>query len=115
MIRNLLRFNGEELLASLPTPKMEYHILSAVRDCLFNTFAAALQTLLQMTNFSWNKLRLFLNSSFNRTCYWNTISVEAAGHTFTTNRTQCEETRWLLYTVVRCVQNSFKGQIITCR
>ena len=35
-------FYGEELLAPLPTPKLEGHPLSAVRDCLFNLFAATL-------------------------------------------------------------------------
>ena len=35
-------FHGEELLAPRPTPKLEYHPLSAVRDCLFNLFAATL-------------------------------------------------------------------------
>jgi len=41
---NNIRFNGEELLAPRPTPKMEDHPLSAVRDCLFNIFAANLHT-----------------------------------------------------------------------
>jgi len=31
---------GEELLAPRPTPKLEDQALSAVRDCLFNIFAA---------------------------------------------------------------------------
>jgi len=44
MIPNMLRFNREELLASPPIPELEDHILSVVRDCLFNTFAATLQT-----------------------------------------------------------------------
>ena len=35
-------FHGEVLLASRPTPKLEDHPLSAVRDCLFNLFAATL-------------------------------------------------------------------------
>ena len=35
-------FEGEELLALHPTPKLKYHPLSAVRDCLINTFAATL-------------------------------------------------------------------------
>jgi hypothetical protein len=35
-------FHGEELLAPRPTPKLEDHPLSTVRDCLFNLFAAAL-------------------------------------------------------------------------
>ena len=34
-------YGEEELLASLPTPKLEDHTLSAVRDCLFSAFAAA--------------------------------------------------------------------------
>jgi hypothetical protein len=35
-------FIGEELLAPRPTLKLEDHPLSAVRDCLFNKFAATL-------------------------------------------------------------------------
>ena len=35
-------FYGEELLAPRPIPKLEHHPLSAVRDCLFNIFAATL-------------------------------------------------------------------------
>jgi hypothetical protein len=42
IIRNVVIFYGEELLAPRPTPKMEDHPLSAVRDCLFNVFAATL-------------------------------------------------------------------------
>ena len=42
MFRNLICFHGEELLESRPTPKMEDHPLLAVRDCLFNIFAATL-------------------------------------------------------------------------
>jgi hypothetical protein len=41
--RNKVFFYGEELLAPHPTPKLEDHHLSAVRDCLFNIFAASLQ------------------------------------------------------------------------
>jgi hypothetical protein len=40
-IRNRLIFYGE-LLVARPTQKLEDHPLSAVRDCLFNIFAAAL-------------------------------------------------------------------------
>jgi hypothetical protein len=39
--RNRLIFYGEELLAPRPTPKLEDHRLTAVHDCLFNIFAAA--------------------------------------------------------------------------
>jgi hypothetical protein len=36
------KFYAEELLATRPTPKLEDYPLSAVRDCLFNIFAATL-------------------------------------------------------------------------
>jgi hypothetical protein len=42
MFRNMIIFYGEELLAPRPTPKLEGHLLSAVRDCLFNVLAATL-------------------------------------------------------------------------
>jgi hypothetical protein len=42
VVRNMVIFYGEELLASRPTPKLEGHPLSGVRDCLFNVFAATL-------------------------------------------------------------------------
>ena len=42
IFRNKTNFYGEELLAPRPTPKLEDHPLSAVRDCLFNIFAATL-------------------------------------------------------------------------
>ena len=35
-------FHWEELLAPRPTPELEDHPLSAVRDCLFNIVAATL-------------------------------------------------------------------------
>ena len=41
MFRNKASFYGEELLSPRPTPKLEDHPLSAVRDCLFNTSATA--------------------------------------------------------------------------
>ena len=41
-LSNMILFFGEELLAPRPTPKLEDHPLSAVRDCLFNIFAATL-------------------------------------------------------------------------
>jgi hypothetical protein len=37
-----IRFHSEVLLAPRPNPKLEGHPLSAVRDCLFNVFAATL-------------------------------------------------------------------------
>jgi hypothetical protein len=42
VFRNKLIFYGEELLAPRPTPMLEDHPLLAVRDCLFNIFAATL-------------------------------------------------------------------------
>ena len=38
---NKANFYGEDLLAPRPTPKLEDHPLSGVRDCLFNIFADA--------------------------------------------------------------------------
>jgi len=43
--RNMLRFYCEELLAPRPTPKLEDHPLSAVRDCLFNIFRSSIRNL----------------------------------------------------------------------
>jgi len=40
----MMRFYVEELLAPRLTPKLENHPVSAVRDCLFNMFAATLHT-----------------------------------------------------------------------
>ena len=37
-----VNFYGKELLTPRPTAKQEDHHLSAVRDCLFNIFAATL-------------------------------------------------------------------------
>ena len=37
-------FYSEQLLAPRATPKLEDHPFSAVRDCLFNTFAATFRT-----------------------------------------------------------------------
>jgi hypothetical protein len=39
MLRNLISFYGEELLAHSPTTKLEDHSLSVIRDDLFNIFA----------------------------------------------------------------------------
>ena len=41
-IFNNMDFHGESMLAPRPTPKLEDHPSSAVRDCLFNLFAATL-------------------------------------------------------------------------
>jgi len=40
MFSNVVRFYVEQFSAPRPTPKLEDHNLSAVRDCLFNIFAA---------------------------------------------------------------------------
>jgi hypothetical protein len=40
--KNICFFYGEDLSATRPTPKLEDHPSSAVRDCLFNIFAATL-------------------------------------------------------------------------
>jgi len=38
----MIRFYSEKLLAPCPNPKLEDHTFSAVRDCLFDIFAATL-------------------------------------------------------------------------
>jgi hypothetical protein len=38
------KFYGDGLSVPRPTPKVEDHSLSAVRDCLFNIFPATLRT-----------------------------------------------------------------------
>jgi hypothetical protein len=42
MFRGKATFYGEDLSTPRPTPKLEDYLLSAVRDCLFNIFAATL-------------------------------------------------------------------------
>jgi hypothetical protein len=42
MVHNMTLFCGEEFSESRPTPKMEAHPLSTVRDCLFNILAVTL-------------------------------------------------------------------------
>jgi hypothetical protein len=42
MFRNIVSFYGENLLAPLPTTRLDDHPLSAVGDCLFNILAATL-------------------------------------------------------------------------
>jgi hypothetical protein len=42
ILKFTLNFNSIYVSTPLPTPKLEDHPLSAVRDCLFNIFAAAL-------------------------------------------------------------------------
>jgi len=44
MICNKDSFYGEELSTRRPIPKLEDHPLSAVRDCLFNIFAATIHS-----------------------------------------------------------------------
>ena len=44
MIRNKDSFHGEELSTPRPTPNLEDYPLLAVRNCLFNIFAATLHT-----------------------------------------------------------------------
>jgi hypothetical protein len=44
MFRNMVPFYAEESLTPRPTPKLEDHLLSGVRDSLFTIFAATLHT-----------------------------------------------------------------------
>jgi hypothetical protein len=43
MVRNMIRFYGEELLAPHLTPNLEDHPLSTLQDCLFNIFPSTLR------------------------------------------------------------------------
>ena len=40
MFHNIVSFHGDELTAHRPTPKLHYHPSSAIRNNLFNIFAA---------------------------------------------------------------------------
>jgi len=42
MVRHMIRFYGEDLLAVRPTTKLEDQTLSDVRECLFNIFHTTL-------------------------------------------------------------------------
>ena len=44
MFRNKASLNGEKLSVPQPTPKLEDHLLSDIRDSLFNTIEATLHT-----------------------------------------------------------------------
>ena len=44
MIRDKVSFNVGDLSTPRPTPKLEDHPFSLVRDCLFNIFEAILHT-----------------------------------------------------------------------
>jgi hypothetical protein len=44
MFRSIVRFYGADFLEPRPTTKLEEHLSSAVRDCLFNIFAANLHS-----------------------------------------------------------------------
>jgi hypothetical protein len=55
----LLDFYGEESLVTSPSPKLENHLLSAVRDCLFNTFASYpvyLEAVCSIRNLRWHAM-----------------------------------------------------------
>jgi len=46
MFRDIASVYGEELLLPRPIPKLDDHPFSAVRDCLFNIFAATLRIII---------------------------------------------------------------------
>jgi hypothetical protein len=71
---NKLIFYGEELLAPRPTNKLEDHPLSAVRDCLFNIFAATLQ--------NWRE-PLPIIQKFNNQFWAQPIKLNVPLHRFT--------------------------------
>jgi hypothetical protein len=45
MFRNKMFFYSEELLTPRPTPMLEDHPLSTIRECLFNIFATTFRIL----------------------------------------------------------------------
>ena len=53
---NISRFDSEELLAPLPSPKLEDHPLSALWDCLFNIFAATLHIKGHPPSTTWGRI-----------------------------------------------------------
>jgi hypothetical protein len=68
----ILLFYGEELLVSCPTPQLEDHPLSTVRDYLFNIFAAILHMWRYRHGTNWivlaqdmNQWRVLLNTVIN--------------------------------------------------
>jgi hypothetical protein len=63
---NFLRWG---VVAPRPTPKLEDHSLSAVRDCLFNIFAATLRTRRTSLHPQPGTQKLFI--VFTRPCHWN--------------------------------------------
>jgi hypothetical protein len=54
--RNKIHFYGEVLLAPHPTPNLEDRPLSAVRDCLFNIFAATFRI--------WRPVKIYLVTKY---------------------------------------------------
>jgi hypothetical protein len=75
-----IRFHGK-LLAPRPTPKLEDHLLSAVRDCLFNIFAATLP----LNIFRWN-IPSSKDPQSKRPCYADVTTLGTARP-----RTGCKE------------------------
>jgi hypothetical protein len=56
--RNKLIFYSEELLAPRPTPKLEDHPLSAVRDCLCQSLHFNTKHLALNKSLSWRRIDL---------------------------------------------------------
>jgi len=80
VFRNYDSFYGEELSAPRPTPKLNDHPLSAVRDCLFNIFATTLHiagrssirnfrtrhAVVTGTHLSWHRVVISMNTPVRR-------------------------------------------------
>jgi len=98
--RNNMYFYGEELLGPRPTPKLEDHPLSAVRDCLLNIFTATLRiggrysirnlrtrhTVMTETDLSritifksinWTKVTYFSRSKKSTNCFTSLNSINS--------------------------------------
>ena len=55
MLRNIVSFYGEALLARRPKPKLEDHPLSAVRECVFNIQADPRISEVRIRGFSYSR------------------------------------------------------------
>jgi hypothetical protein len=86
-------FYGEELLARRPTPKLENHPLSAVRDCIFHIFAAILHIECRsstrnlrtphpiVTGTHLSRITVWKSTSWTKVTYFSTL--EKSTHCFT--------------------------------
>ena len=90
-LRNIVSFEGEELLAPRPKSKLENHPPSAVRGCLFYIFAATVHI--------W---RSFPQSQPENASYWNDRHPLTEGAPFPTEF----KVHWLIMSTVKWNTNT---------